>query len=305
MGQPGPSAGQVVAGSHSVRPVDGRRAYPDDDQEPRWNPSWRGAADDGYRVPEPRGGHAREPEPERPGDRLEGGFDGFAIGGARAGGGYGDGDYDGAEQPWDAPTHQRGGPQAQAAMPLAPPVPSAPPVTSGPPQAADPARPVSGEPFRPTGPPTVDEQAEPANPFDTPTNAMPPVSPREAPRFHTEALDRSALRRPGGPTAAVGDGVYRTKRPVIALAYAAVTLIFEVAAVRVFANGMFGDPFQPAGVVAGAFLIAGLPLFALGLYGASGGGARADGGGAPAWLRSPAVYLLAGLGLLVAAGLAI
>ena len=86
--------------------------------------------------------------------------------------------------------------------------------------------------------------------------------------------------------------------------YAALTLIFEIAAVRVFVDGMFGDPFQPAGVVSGSFLIAGLPIFALGLYGVSGGGARAD-GGAPAWLRAPAVYLLAGLGLLIAAGLAI
>ena len=127
-------------------------------------------------------------------------------------------------------------------------------------------RPISGDAIRPVS----------GEPLEAPTGVMPPVTPREEQRYHAEAIDRSALRRAGPQqqTVAAGDGVYRTKRPAMALLFAILTVIFEFGAVRVLLDGMFGGPFLAGQTIAGMFLIAGLPVFVLGLYGASGGGVR-------------------------------
>jgi hypothetical protein len=144
-------------------------------------------------------------------------------------------------------------------------------------------------------------------PIAPPAGAMPPIAPHDFPmdetRYHAEPIDRAALRRQPPPGAAVpaGDGVYRTRRPAIALVYVILTVIFELGALRVLLDGLFGGPFVPGQTVSGMFLVAGLPIFALGLYGATSGGVRTEAG---AWARPPVVYLVAGLGLLLAAALA-
>lgn len=162
-------------------------------------------------------------------------------------------------------------------------------------------------------PPVPPPQAPPPPPgyqsFEEPTGPVPPVAPRpegdpiETQRFHTEAIDRAALRRPPAPPT---DGVYRTKRPAAGIVFAVLAAVFEIPALRLLADGAFGGPVVASGVVAGTFLVAGLPLVAFGLYSLVTGANRlpGDGGGAQAWLRPPTAYLPVGLVLLVAAALA-
>ncbi|GAA4448421.1 hypothetical protein [Phytohabitans houttuyneae] len=145
--------------------------------------------------------------------------------------------------------------------------------------------------------------------FEEPTGAVPPIAPRpeagpiETQRFHTEAIDRSALHRPSMPPA---DGVYRTKRPAAGIVFAVLAAIFEIPALRLLADAAVGGPVVASGVVAGTFLVAGLPLVAFGLYALVTGANRlpSDGAGPQAWLRPPTAYLPIGLVLLVAAALA-
>jgi hypothetical protein len=147
------------------------------------------------------------------------------------------------------------------------------------------------------------------------------------PRFGTEPIDRSGLRRPpagtpGGPAAppgapgalpamptmateAVGGAIYRTRRVGVAAVLAAVAIVAELLLVRVLTTGEFGHTVLPGAVLAGIFGMCGIPLVTMGLYGLMTGAATA-GGPTPgrAWLRTPLAYLPVGLVLLIAAGLA-
>jgi hypothetical protein len=86
---------------------------------------------------------------------------------------------------------------------------------------------------------------------------------------------------------------------------AIVTAIFEVPAIRVFADAAFRTNVAVSGVASGTFLIIGLPMFALGVYAlAVGGGWPTDEQGFSPWLRPPVAYLTISLALFLAAGFA-
>jgi len=154
------------------------------------------------------------------------------------------------------------------------------------------------------------------------TTQMPPVAPRpgeqlppdaapvsgprgdDSVRHATESIDRAALRRPAAGPGPLGDGVYKSRRPGTAAGLTAVTVLFEVVALRLLWVAFFAHPVQVGGSMAAAFLALGLPMFALGMYGLLGGSAGTPGAGPRVWLRPPLVYLPVALVLFVAAGLA-
>ena len=132
---------------------------------------------------------------------------------------------------------------------------------------------------------------------DDPTSLVPPVGGRSG-----DAPDgsRSTAERIGGWRSG-GERVNRTRRPALAVAEAVVTALLMVPVVRLLAHVAFSGTPTAAGIVPAVLLTLGLPLTGVGLYGIAGAGRALD---REAVLRPPTCYLLVGLILLLAAGLA-
>jgi hypothetical protein len=175
-------------------------------------------------------------------------------------------------------------------------------------------------PLQPAAPPI--SGAGPAN-GSTPTGDIPL---EDYSRHRAESIDREELRRSAAPMSAsmsappmpaaqlptqmtsqvpapTGGSVYHGKRPGLAIGLIVLTVIFELPVLRIFFSSVLVKHVNPQGTFSSIFMLLGLPMFALGLYGLIGG-AAATANGARAWLRVPLAYLPVGLLLFLAAALA-
>ncbi|HEY3009871.1 MAG TPA: hypothetical protein VGJ63_17650 [Micromonosporaceae bacterium] len=161
-----------------------------------------------------------------------------------------------------------------------------------------------------------DPRAEPSYETSYETSPMPPIGPRSGeplppmspapprpegpvPGLHGESPGPRRSAVPVAPT-----GVYRARRPAVAVVLGLLAAAFELPALRVLLSGSFGDKVSATGVVSGTLLVIGLPIFAMGLYAVVTGASRVPVPGDRPWLRPPLAYLIVGVALFVAAALA-
>jgi hypothetical protein len=167
--------------------------------------------------------------------------------------------------------------------------------------------------------------AQAATPPQTPTRAATPPL-REQPRATTREPLRTrgpepsptihetwrprvdpAITAPTPPsTPPLPTNVYRARRPAVAVLLILPAIAFWFLVVRALAISAFGRPFVTSGVVASGLMLAAIPLLVSGLYGLITGAAHgAEQWGFRVWARPPLAYLLVGLALAAAAGLAL
>jgi hypothetical protein len=254
--------------------VDAEHGYPDE----RWlneernypEPDWRERRggyppeDDQGRAPTQRGGY--------PPAEVNAGYGGdqrFAP----AAGGYGDPGYPGRPQPDPAYDPRgamppngdpRGGPPMGAPMGGPGAAPMGGPQMGGPPMGGPPMGGAPGFGPRP------------------PERAAAPLDPQ------TSEVPRTRAER------AAEEGVYRSKKPLHAVAIGVLLGIFELIMLGVF----FGSADAHRTIAGGLMLIA-LPMFGIGFYALLTGAGHA---GPRAFLRTPLAYLVIGLILMLAAG---
>jgi hypothetical protein len=164
------------------------------------------------------------------------------------------------------------------------------PPVSSPPAATYPPPPAYGggpeQPLYPAGP----GHATPEPALSAPTAAVHTIPPpRQAPH---QAPHQVGL----------GPSVYQSRKPVVLATLIALTVLFEIPALRLLASATLADSVPANGVVSGTFLVLGIPVFAYGLYGMLGGGPVSAN---PAtWLRQPLIYVPLGVLLFLFAALA-
>jgi hypothetical protein len=178
-----------------------------------------------------------------------------------------------------------------------------PSATSPPPAGGWP--PVASPPAEYPPPPAYPPAAAPAPAAYTPPEQ--PLYPASPPAGGNPGF--------GGPTASVhtiapahhqqpgpGPSIYQSRKPVVLIALVALTVLFEIPALRLLASATLADAVPASGVVAGTFLVLGIPVSAYGLYGMLGGGPVT--GNLSVWLKQPLIYLPLGVLLFLFAALA-
>jgi hypothetical protein len=132
--------------------------------------------------------------------------------------------------------------------------------------------------------------------FSPPANYPPPA---------TYASSGSPMSAPTAAVNTIQPGLYQTRRPALAIVLAVLVVLFEIPALRLLFGAAIADTVVASSVVAGTFLVAGLPAFAYGMYALLGGAASlAAGSGLRVWARTPLVYLPIGIVLFLCAALA-
>ena len=123
-------------------------------------------------------------------------------------------------------------------------------------------------------------------------------------RQTTELRSHEPFRVGEAPT--VPTNIYRARRPAVAIMLIIPAVAVGLLLIRALAISAFGDPFLIGGVIASSCALASLPLLVAGLYGLVTGAAHgAEQCGFKVWARPPLAYLLVGVALVLAAGLAI
>lgn len=166
--------------------------------------------------------------------------------------------------------------------------------------------PVSSPPADP--PPAYPaEYGSPPAEFPPPSYAAAPSQPYLAAGEQYPAGSTYGSNPLSAPTAAVNTiqpgspSVYHSRKPAIAIVLAVLTVVFEIPALRLLGAATLADVVPVSGVVAGTFLVLGLPVFAYGVYGLLNGPGPST---LAAWLRVPLLYLPLGVLLFLLAALA-
>lgn len=136
-------------------------------------------------------------------------------------------------------------------------------------------------------------------PVPPPALAGPPMGNPDPIQQPTSTVDAAAVRR----SVAESDGLYRSKRPALLVAFWALAGLGELLMLRPLLAGMFKTEAGPA--LAPLLAMTAFPFLALGLYALTTGAATAvQFQGPRVWLRTPLAYLLVGAALMLAAATA-